>query len=63
MTIKEGFWANSTLVGAVAVDGHSIMVYNKHIVKMEITNSFNEYRVSDVDFIITNIKRYNAILG
>jgi hypothetical protein len=45
------------------VDGHSIMMYNKHIVKTEVTNSFSEYYVSDVDFIATNIKRYNVILG
>jgi hypothetical protein len=30
---------------------------------MEITDLFSEYRVSNVDFIATNIKRYNAILG
>jgi hypothetical protein len=63
MTIKEGFRANSTLVGAVAVDGYSIMVYSKHIVKMEVTDSFSEYRVSDVDFIATDIKRYDIILS
>jgi hypothetical protein len=63
MTIKEGFRANSTSVGAVAMNGHSIMVYNKYIVKMEVTNLFNEYYISDVDFIVTNIKRYDVILG
>jgi hypothetical protein len=62
MTIKEGFRANLTLVEAVTMDGHSIMVYNKYIVKMKITNSFSEYYVFDVDFIATNIKRYNTIL-
>jgi hypothetical protein len=56
MIIKEGFQANLTLVGAMAVDGYSIIVYNKHIVKTEVINSFSEYHVSNVDFIATNIK-------
>jgi hypothetical protein len=56
MTIKEGFQANSTLIGAIAMNSYSIMVYNKYIVKTEVTNSFSEYCVSDVDFITTNIK-------
>jgi hypothetical protein len=30
---------------------------------MEVTNSFNEYYISNVDFIATNIKRYNTILS
>jgi hypothetical protein len=63
VAVKEGFRANLTSIGAKAADGHPIMVYNKHIVKIEITNSSNEYRVSDIEFITTNIKRYNIILG
>jgi hypothetical protein len=50
-------------VEAMAVDGHSIIVYNKYIVKTKVTNLFSEYRVSNVDFIATDIKRYNVILG
>jgi hypothetical protein len=61
--VEEDFRANLTLVEAVIMDGHSIIVYNKYIVKMEVTNSFSEYCVSDVDFIATDIKRYNTILG
>jgi hypothetical protein len=38
------------------MDSYSIIVYSKHIVKTEVTDSFNKYRVSDVDFIVTNIK-------
>jgi hypothetical protein len=63
VAVEEGFRANSTSAGAVAVDGYSIIVYNKHTVKTEVTDSFGEYRVSDVDFIATDIKRYDAILG
>jgi hypothetical protein len=63
MVIKEGFRANSTSVEAITMNDHSIMIYSKYIVKTKITNSFSEYRVSNIDFIATNIKRYNAILG
>jgi hypothetical protein len=63
VTVEEGFRANSTSAGTVAVDGYSIVVYGKHIVKTEVTDSFSEYRVSDVDFIATDIKWYDAILG
>jgi hypothetical protein len=63
MTIKEGFQANSTSAEAIIMNNHSIIVYNKHIVKTEITNLFSEYRVSDVDFVATDIKQYNVILG
>jgi hypothetical protein len=38
------------------VDGHSIMMYGKYIVKIEVTNLFSEYRVSNIDFIATDIK-------
>jgi hypothetical protein len=63
VAIKESFQANSTSIGVKAADDYPIIVYNKYIVKIEITNSSNEYRVSDVEFIATNIKRYNAILS
>jgi hypothetical protein len=56
MAVKEGFRANSTSIGAKAADGHPIMMYNKYIVKIEITDSSNECRVSNVEFIATNIK-------
>jgi hypothetical protein len=61
--IKEGFRANSTSIGVKAADGHPIMVYSKHIIKIEITDSSSEYRVFNIEFIVTNIKRYNIILG
>jgi hypothetical protein len=63
MIIKEGFRANSTLIRAITMDGYSIIIHNKHIVKLKITNLFNEYRVSNVNFIATSIKRYNVILS
>jgi hypothetical protein len=56
VAIKEGFRANSTSIGAKAADGHPIVMYGKHIIKIEITDSSGECRVSDVKFITTNIK-------
>jgi hypothetical protein len=63
VAVEEGFRANSTSIEAIAIDSHSIMVYSKYIIKIEVTNSFGECRVSNVDFIATNIKRYDVILG
>jgi hypothetical protein len=63
MVVKEGFQANLTSISAIVVDGHLIAIYNKHIIKMEITNSLRECRVSEIEFIAINIKRYDAILG
>jgi hypothetical protein len=47
----------------MAIDGHSIAIYGKHTIKMKITNSLRECRVSEIEFIAMNIKRYDAILG
>jgi hypothetical protein len=63
MAIKEGFRANSSLKNAVTADGYPIIMYNKHTIYIEITNSLNKYRISDIKFIAINIERYNAILG
>ena len=63
MAVEEGFRANSSSKGAVAADGHSIVVYGQHTIRTEITDSLDECRVSDVEFIATDIKRYDAILG
>jgi hypothetical protein len=56
MIIKEGFQVNLTSARAVAMNDHLIMMYDKHIVKTEVTNSFNEYYVFNVDFIAINIQ-------
>jgi hypothetical protein len=63
MTIKEGFRANLTLVRVMIMNGYSIIVYSKYIVKTEVINSFSECYISNVDFITINIKWYNAILS
>jgi hypothetical protein len=38
------------------VNGYSIIMYSKYIVKMEVTDLFSEYYISNVDFITTDIK-------
>jgi hypothetical protein len=63
VAVEEGFQANSTSISAMAVDGHSIAIYSKHTIKTEITDSRGECRVSEIEFIAMNIKRYDAILG
>jgi hypothetical protein len=63
MAIEEGFQANSMSMSAIAADGHSIAMYGKHIIKMEITDSLRECRVSEIKFIAIDIKRYDTILG
>jgi hypothetical protein len=63
VAIEEGLRADSTSMGAMAVDGHSIAVYGRHAVEVEATDSRGESHSSTVDFIATDIKRYDAILG
>jgi hypothetical protein len=63
VAVKEGFRANSTFMSAMVADDHLIAVYDKHTIKTEITNSHGECRVSEIEFIAMNIKRYDAILN
>jgi hypothetical protein len=62
VAVEEGFRANSTSMSAMAADGYLIAVYGKHTIKMEITDSLEECRVSEIEFIAIDIKRYDAIL-
>ena len=49
-------------MNAMTVNGHLITVYNQHTVDTEVTD-FNEESCSfKIDFIATDIKRYDAIL-
>jgi hypothetical protein len=62
MAVKEGFQANSTSMSAMTADGHSIIMYDKHIIKMKIINSHEKCKVSEIKFIAIDIKRYDVIL-
>ena len=49
-------------MGAMTVDGHLIAVYSQHAVNTEVTDFSEESCSFKIDFIATDIKRYNAIL-
>lgn len=63
VAIEEGLQADPTSIGAMSSDGHSIVVYGKHAVDTVVTDSQGESRSSLVDFIATDIQKYDAILG
>ena len=60
--IKEGFWADSAFMNTMAVNNHLITVYSQHAVNTEAINFSKELCSFKIDFIATNIKRYDAIL-
>ena len=49
-------------MSAMAVDSHLIAVYSQHAVNTETTDSNGELHSFKIDFIVTDIKRYDAIL-
>ena len=49
-------------MNAIAVDSHLITVYNQHAVNTEAINFSRELHSFKIDFIVTDIKRYDAIL-
>ena len=60
--IEEGFWADSVFMGAMAVDNYLIAVYSQHAVNTEAINFSRELCSFKIDFIATDIKRYDTIL-
>ena len=61
--IKEGFRADTINIDVVAVNGQSISVYKKHTIKIAVTNTNSVIKFFNVSFIVTDIKRYKAILN
>ena len=49
-------------MNAMAVNDYLIAVYSQHIVNTEIINFSRELYSFKIDFIATDIKRYNTIL-
>ena len=49
-------------MNAMAVNDHLITVYSQHTVNTEAINFSRELCSFKIDFIVTDIKRYNAIL-
>ena len=49
-------------MSAMAINNYLIAVYSQYIVNTEVINFSKELRSFKIDFIATDIKRYNAIL-
>ena len=49
-------------MNAIAVNGHLIAVYSQYAVNIEAINFSRELCSFKIDFIVTDIKRYDAIL-
>ena len=46
----------------MTVNNHLIIVYSQHTVNTEVTDFSKELHSFKIDFIATDIKRYDAIL-
>ena len=49
-------------MNAMTVNDHLIIVYSQHTVNIEAINFSKELYSFKIDFIVTDIKRYDAIL-
>ena len=49
-------------MSTMAVDNHLIAVYSQHAVNIEAINFSRKSHSFKIDFIVTDIKRYDAIL-
>ena len=49
-------------MNAIAVNDHLITVYSQHTVNIEVTDFSRELYSFKIDFIVTDIKRYDTIL-
>ena len=49
-------------MSAMAINNHLITVYSQHAVNIEVINFSKELHSFKIDFIVTDIKRYDAIL-
>ena len=49
-------------MSTMTVNNHLITVYSQHTVNTEVINFSRELHSFKIDFIVTDIKRYDAIL-
>ena len=49
-------------MSAMTVNSHLIIVYSQHVINTEITDFSKELCSFKIDFIATDIKRYDTIL-
>ena len=61
--VKEGFWADTINVNVMAVNRQSISIYKKHIMEVTATDINSVTKFSNILFIVTDVKRYKAILN
>ena len=60
---EEGFRADAININIVVINGQFISVYRKHTMKIAATDTNNMTKFFNVLFIVTDIKRYKAILN
>ena len=61
--VKEGFWADAINVGVIAVNRQPISVYRKSTIEIAAIDTNSVTKFSNILFIVTDIKRYKAILN
>ena len=59
---EEGFRADIIDINVVAVNRQFISVYKKYIIEIIVTDINSITKSSNILFIITDVKRYKAIL-
>ena len=60
---EEGLNAVPSTQGIIGVDGRPLSVYGKHVLKVTAQDSAGVTRSSDWEFLATDIKKHDAILG
>ena len=59
---KEGFWADSINVSVITVNRQLVNIYKRYTIEVAVTDISDIIRTSNVLFIVTDLKRYKAIL-
>ena len=59
---EEGFRADTINISVIAVNRQPISVYKKHTMKVAVININGVIKFFNIPFIVTDIKRYKAIL-
>ena len=59
---EEGFWADTININVITVNRQPISVYGRHIIEVIAININSVIRISNVPFIVTDIKCYKIIL-
>ena len=60
---KKDFWADTVNINIIVINRHSISVYRTYTMEIAATDINSIIKFSNIPFIITDIKRYKAILN